>query len=114
MEEPLQLSFFVLIKLFFDESLGVHTVVHFFGELFKGGLEPVLVIFGGFDSFLIELVVDFAPDLAHFEMWVHLNDLHLLLLEGIQLIFAEPNSIQDAEHRHAQVAGAHNFLYPIH
>lgn len=85
------------MELFANEELGVYAVGHLLFEFFDGCVHPVFVLGGGLDVLLFELLFDVAPDLTDFEVWVHLDDLHLLLLAGVEVVLCEACSVENAE-----------------
>jgi hypothetical protein len=44
-----------------------------------------------------------VPDFSDFEVWVHLDYLHLLLLMGVEIVLVEANTVKDTEYYEANV-----------
>lgn len=114
LEKSLQLPLLVLIELPLDQRLGVDAVAHLLIELLHRCPQPVLVVCCRLDALLPQPTLDLAPNLPHFEVRVQLNDFHLLLLHRVELVFAEPHSVQDTEYSYPEIALAHYLFYPVH
>jgi hypothetical protein len=72
--ELAQLAFLIFIKFPHDQLLSVDAVAHLLLELLQGCLHPMPVVLGGLNAALLELTLDVAPNLAHFEVGVHLDN----------------------------------------
>lgn len=105
-----QLSLLILSELLHDEGLCVNTVAHLFLKLFNRSLHPVLVVEGRVDFLLFEMQPDLGPDFSDLEVRVHLDDFHLLLFLGVEVVLIEADSVQDAENDQADVVLLDLFL----
>ena len=102
-----QFAFLVFTEFFHNQGLGLDAVVHLFFELFNGSFHPVFVVEGWFQIFLFELESDLGPYFSDFEMGIHLHNFHFLLLLGIEIIFVEPDSVQDTENNKSDIIVFH-------
>jgi hypothetical protein len=109
-----QLGFLIFIELFHDEFLRIGAVVHLLLELFDGGLHPMFVIFSRRDVLLLQLLLDVSPDLAHFEVRIHLNHFQFLLLISIEVISGESHSIQNRKYDQSDIILLDLLSDPIH
>jgi hypothetical protein len=93
----------ILSELFHDERLGIDTVAHLFLELFDRCFHPMFIIKGRLYFLVPELYFYLVPDFSDFEVWVHLDYLHLLLLMGVEIVLVEANTVKDTEYYEANV-----------
>lgn len=98
-----KLALLILSKLFHNQSLCIDSVRHLLLELFNWCLHPMSVIKCWLNILLFKLKFDLWPNFTNFEMRVHLNDFHLLLLVSVQIIFIESNSVQNAENYESNI-----------
>jgi hypothetical protein len=98
-----QLILLVFLKLFHYQSLGIYAVVHLLFELLNWSLHPMLIVEGRVSLIMRQLQLYLTPYLSHLEVWVHLNNLHLLLLVGIQVILVKSYSVKNAENDQSYV-----------
>ena len=73
--ELVQFSLLVFVELLYNQLLGVHAVANLLLELLQGCLHPVTVVLGRTYRRFLQLLFDVTPDLAHLEVWIHLDHL---------------------------------------
>lgn len=73
----------------------------------------MFVVFGWLDVLVFELKSNLGPYFANFEVWVHLDDLHLLLFMCVQVVFVETNPVKNAENDQPDVVLLNFFLDPV-
>ena len=101
--ELIQLGLLVLVELLHYQLLRIDAVAHLLLELLYRCLHPVPVVFSRCHAFLLELLLDIAPNLTHLEVRVHLDHLQFLLLIGIEVISGEAHSVEDGEDNQSDV-----------
>ena len=58
----------------------------------------MLVVAGGLQIGVLELLFDITPDLTILQIWIKLNDLNHLLLRWCKLMQVEPASVKCAKY----------------
>lgn len=105
-----KLSLLIFSELLHNKCLSIDCVTHLLLELLNWSFHPMFIIECWLNVYLFELKFDLRPDFAYFEMWIHLDDLHLLLFMSIQIIFVEADSIQNTEDNQPDIIFFNLFL----
>lgn len=73
----------------------------------------MLVVFSWSYVFLLELLLDVAPDLAHLEVRIHLDHLQFLLLVSIEIVSGEAYSVENGKYYQSDVILLHLLPDPV-
>ncbi len=109
-----QLDFLIFVELFHDEFLCIDAVVHLLLKLFDRGLHPMLVVFSWGYLLLLKLLLNVSPNLAHFEVGIHLNNFQFLLLVSVEVVSGESHSIKYREDDQSDIILLDFLSDPIH
>ena len=93
------------------KSLIIHCILYLLLGLLNAGIHPVRIIKSRLDGLVSEFFLDVQPDLSILEIGVELDDLHLLLFLGGQLMQVETYSVEHAEDRCSEVVVLRDFLH---
>lgn len=75
------------------------------GGTLNAAVHPVLVVAGWLNVHVVKLLLNVFPDLTVLEVGIQLNHLHVLLLDGVQLVEIKTNTEESCENASTDVVG---------
>ena len=96
-EVVVQLGLLLVPHLLLELLLVKDRLLGLLEGLFDARLHPVSVVTGWLHILVVKLLIDVLPDLAILKERVQLDNLHDLLLAGVELVKVEADSVESAK-----------------